>query len=37
MQLMQNVSRAVVAYDAARRDGDEDGPPRDSKTEGTTY
>jgi beta-lactamase class A len=37
MQLMQNVTRAVVADDAAQRGGDEEGPRRDGKTEGTTY
>jgi beta-lactamase class A len=37
MQLMQNVTRAVVAYDAAQRGGDEEGPRGDGKTEGTTY
>lgn len=37
MRLMQNVTRAVIAYDAAQRGGDEEGPSRDNKTEGTTY
>jgi beta-lactamase class A len=36
MQLMQRVTRAVIAYDEARRGGD-DGPKRDSETGGTTY
>ena len=37
MRLMQNVTRAVIAYDAAQRASDEEGPRRDNKTEGTTY
>jgi hypothetical protein len=37
MQLMQNVTRAVVAYDRAQQGGGEDEPRGDGKTEGTTY
>jgi beta-lactamase class A len=37
MQLMQNVTRAVIAYDEAQREGD-DGPRRGgSGTDGKTY
>jgi beta-lactamase class A len=36
MQLMQNVTRAVIAYDEARRDGD-DRPRRGGETGGATY
>jgi beta-lactamase class A len=36
MHMMQNVTRAVIAYDEARRDGD-DAPRRGNATEGKTY
>ncbi len=43
MQLMQHVTRAVVAYDQAQHDeggrqrGDDDGPKPERRTGGTTY
>jgi hypothetical protein len=34
--MMQNVTRAVIAYDEAQRDRD-DAPRRSSETDGKTY
>lgn len=37
MHMMQNVTRAVIAYDEARRGGADDSPSRGNQTDGKTY